>query len=175
MMVHFGVTGHRHLADPGAVAEAVDAVLDTVIPIGHADPVVVISALAEGADRLVVDRVLARPPATIRAILPLPIEDYRTDFPATAAAFDGYLAIASQIEVTHPRGSTRDEAYEAAGRRMVEASDLLLAVWDGRPAAGRGGTAEIVEYARTLGVEVRVIAAQRAAESSDPTSEASCS
>ncbi len=52
---------------------------------------------------------------------------------------------------------------------MVQASDLLLAVWDGRPAAGRGGTAEIVEYARTLGVEVRVIPAQRAAPAADPT------
>ena len=175
MKVHLGVTGHRHLADPDAVADAVDAVLNTVIPVGHADPIVVISALAEGADRVVVDRVLARPPATLHAILPLPVEDYRTDFPATAAQFDRYLALASEIDIAQVGGGDRDEAYEAAGRRMVEASDVVVAVWDGQPAAGRGGTAEIVEYAGTLGVDVRVVAAERAAETVDPTAETPCS
>ncbi len=30
---------------------------------------------------------------------------------------------------------------------MVEVSEILLAIWNGRQAAGTGGTAEIVEYA----------------------------
>jgi hypothetical protein len=57
---------------------------------------------------------------------------------------------------------------------MVEASDVMVAVWDGRPSAGRGGTAEIVDYARTMGVEVRVVAAERAAQTVDPTAETPC-
>ena len=42
----------------------------------------------------------------------------------------------------------RAQAYEAAGRYVVDHCDLLIAVWDGKPARGRGGTAEIVAYAR---------------------------
>jgi hypothetical protein len=33
----------------------------------------------------------------------------------------------------------------------VSGSDVLMAVWDGQPARGKGGTAEVVEYARALG------------------------
>src|SRR6266850_2059881 len=44
-----------------------------------------------------------------------------------------------------------EDAFFAAGRRVVENSDILLAVWDGKPAKGKGGTADIVEYARKRG------------------------
>jgi hypothetical protein len=33
----------------------------------------------------------------------------------------------------------------------------LVAVWDGQPAAGKGGTADIVDYARRHGIEVRIV------------------
>lgn len=42
----------------------------------------------------------------------------------------------------------RQAAYEACGRHVVDHSDALLAVWDGEPSAGRGGTGDIVAYAR---------------------------
>lgn len=161
MTVRIGVTGHRYLADPGAVAIAVDVVLDEFCPAGHADPVVVVTGLAEGADRLVADRVLARPPAALHAVLALPADDFRTDFPDTAAAFDGYLARAVEIDVVRASGTDREESYEAAGRAVVDASDVVIAVWDGQPAGGRGGTAEIVDYARERGVPVRVVPADR--------------
>ncbi|MFG2777635.1 hypothetical protein ACGFY7_07180 [Streptomyces prunicolor] len=35
--------------------------------------------------------------------------------------------------------------------------DVLLAVWDGRPARGYGGTADVVTYAREHDVPVRVL------------------
>ena len=50
-----------------------------------------------------------------------------------------------------------EDAFLAAGRRVVENSDLFLAVWDGQPAKGKGGTADIVEYARNRGSKVEVI------------------
>ena len=36
----------------------------------------------------------------------------------------------------------------ACGLRTVDQSAAVIAFWDGQPAAGRGGTAEIVEYVR---------------------------
>ena len=47
-----------------------------------------------------------------------------------------------------PPTETRAEAYEQVGRYIVDQCDVLIALWDGKPAAGRGGTAEIVQYAR---------------------------
>jgi hypothetical protein len=51
--------------------------------------------------------------------------------------------------VIEPSTDERSDAYLEAGVRTVDECDLLLAVWNGEPAAGRGGTGEIVAYART--------------------------
>jgi hypothetical protein len=45
----------------------------------------------------------------------------------------------------------RRHAYEAVGRHVVDHCDVLIAIWDGQPSRGRGGTAEIVDYAREHG------------------------
>jgi hypothetical protein len=37
---------------------------------------------------------------------------------------------------------------------MLDRIDVLLALWDGKPARGRGGTAEIVRRAHDLGLPV---------------------
>jgi len=42
----------------------------------------------------------------------------------------------------------------AASRLMVDAADELFAVWDGQPARGHGGTADVVAYARERGKPV---------------------
>jgi hypothetical protein len=49
---------------------------------------------------------------------------------------------------------TRELAYLAAGVRVVELADVLFAVWDGKPARGTGGTAEIVERAMAIDTPV---------------------
>ncbi len=51
-------------------------------------------------------------------------------------------------------GETRKRAYEAVGHFVVRNSDILIAIWDGEPAAGRGGTQEIVHYAAKVGVPI---------------------
>lgn len=48
----------------------------------------------------------------------------------------------------------RDAAFVLTGRATVAHCDLLIAVWDGLPARGRGGTAETVEVALTRGTPV---------------------
>jgi hypothetical protein len=47
---------------------------------------------------------------------------------------------------------SREDAYERAGRYVVDRSDAIIALWDGEPARGQGGTAAIVAYARKRGV-----------------------
>jgi len=42
-------------------------------------------------------------------------------------------------------------AYLAASQYLIDRCDLLVAVWDGSPPTGSGGTADAVAYAREQG------------------------
>ncbi len=53
----------------------------------------------------------------------------------------------SSVETIIDDANSAEEAFELAGRTVVERSDVLIAVWDGREAKGRGGTQHIVEFA----------------------------
>ncbi len=44
-----------------------------------------------------------------------------------------------------------------ASALMIDTADELYAVWDGEPARGYGGTADVVAYARERGKPVSVI------------------
>jgi len=153
-----GVTGHRRLPDDPALAAQVARAVRRIRELTPSSPhtplrLAAVSPLAEGADRLVAGQVLADEGAMLEAALPLPREDYVRDFETAGSRgeFDGFLARASGVVVLPPC-ETRGEAYERAGRYIVEHSDAMIALWDGAPARGRGGTAEIVDYARARDV-----------------------
>ena len=52
------------------------------------------------------------------------------------------------------------EAYAAANQVMLDHADLLVTVWDGEPARGLGGTAEIVAQVQARGKPVVWIGAE---------------
>lgn len=169
-----GVTGHRALTAPDVLAQAVDIVLDDIVAgagddaqadLERGPTLEAVSSLAEGADRLVVDRVLVHPGSRLVAVLPLEPDDYEHDFadPASVAAFRAMLGQSAEVEITGPdAGGTRESAYERAGRAVVERCDVLLGLWDGTPSRGRGGTAEIIDHARERGRTVVIIPVARA-------------
>ena len=143
------MAGHRILAEPGRLTEGVDDALDCVQAAFPAEPLIVVSPLAEGADRLVAHRLLARPGAVLVAALPLPPEDYITDF-ATAesqAEFQALLRRAVRVVAMAP-AATRTAAYEAVGLYILDNCDVLVTVWDGKGPQGQGGTGAIVAEAR---------------------------
>jgi hypothetical protein len=145
------VSGHRRLPADGRVPAGVDAALDAVAAAAGAAAAVV-SSLAEGADRLVAERGLARPGWSLEVVLPLDAADYERDFEAggSVAAFRSLLARADAVDRVPPQ-PTREDAYWAAGLEVLGRSDVLVAVWDGRPPRGRGGTGEVVARARAVG------------------------
>jgi hypothetical protein len=112
----------------------------------------IISPLAEGADRLVAEQALA---LGYRLTAPLPFAqaDYETDFPDSVETFRALLAQAGEdvLALDGGRSGQEPRSYEAVGRLVVRHCDLLIAIWDGQPAKGRGGTAEIVRYAARHG------------------------
>jgi hypothetical protein len=170
--VRIGVTGHRTLPEPERIAATIRDVLDTRIwqlfdrplpPGRRATPLAftVLTPLAEGADRLVAKEILKIPNAEIEVVLPLAREDYLRDFAAaeSKAEFEELCRKARLVSVLKPSpqavagapaGSEeeRKRAYEQVGRHVVDHCDVLIAVWDGKPSRGRGGTAEIVAFAR---------------------------
>ena len=147
-----GVCGHRAVstAHPGLTAEitrAIDYITQRLAATPDT-PLTVVSSLVEGTDRIVARQVLGHDGARLEAVLPLPRDDYLTDFrsPESAAEFADLLALDPHYDVVRS-ATTREQAYELAGRAVVDRSDVMLFVWDGNPSRGRGGTAEILAYA----------------------------
>ncbi len=185
LTIRLGVTGHRALPDHPQLAAAIRQALEqhiwelfdekTQARLDDPDhtPVYfsVVTSLAEGADRLVAREVMRYPHSSLEAVLPLTEEDYLDDFSdvGSAAEFRQLLDLAHRVVVLQTahlkeqfqdkeqREQARKQAYLAAGHYMVKHCDVLIALWDGRPANGLGGTAEIVAYARTLNCPVIII------------------
>lgn len=156
-----GVTGHRpdRLADsePADLKRRIEALIASVASAaGRARPCRVVSSLADGADALVADAALAAG-WPLDAVLPFAREDYAADFGGKAARMFEQLGRARSIfELPGSRHEVGGPgaAYERAGRIMLAQSDVLIAIWDGEPPLGRGGTAQIVAEAVAHGIPV---------------------
>jgi len=138
-----GITGHQRLgesADWDWVSRELDRLLSSFAP-----PLVGITSLAVGADQLFADAVL-RQGGTLEAVIPF--AGYEMTFPEgrERQAYTRLLRQALKREVLEKHGSD-EEAYLASGKLVADRSELLIAVWDGRPAGGLGGTGDIVRYA----------------------------
>jgi hypothetical protein len=87
----------------------------------------------------------------------VPAARYRDGLPESAhATYDALLSAASKVDHLDFTEST-EEAHMAASRAMLNGADRLFAVWDGKPARGYGGTADVVAEARQRGIPVTVI------------------
>ena len=114
-----------------------------------------ISSLASGADQLFASEVLK---TRGRLHVVVPCREYEKSFTTRrdAKTFVALLKQANSVE-TLDYSKPSQEAFLQAGRRVVDLSDLLVAIWDGNPAQGRGGTGDIVRYATELGKPLRTI------------------
>ncbi|HZV45552.1 MAG TPA: hypothetical protein VFF90_13795 [Saprospiraceae bacterium] len=121
------------------------------------------TALAEGADRIVAEAVLEFDHAIMKVVLPLTEEDYEEDFD-TPESLDEFRRLMGMdpnpirlrkrriLEESLPDQELehRRTAYYNVGKYIVDECDILIAVWDGQPAKGRGGTLDAIEYARSV-------------------------
>lgn len=145
-----GFTGHRHVESPELIARALDSALEWLQQ--TPGEWVALASVAEGCDQLFVKTALDRGLAW-HAILPLQPEEFSRDFtPEKWTDVEQLLVRAEYQQVSNEREEgPREDAYLDCGLETVNGSDLLIAVWDGEPARGKGGTADIVEYARSIG------------------------
>jgi hypothetical protein len=117
-------------------------------------PLVGVTSLALGADQLFAESVLS---ADGELEVVVPSEDYETTFRSHDLLIYRRLLERARSRRILPFDKPSEEAFMAAGHVVVDLSDTLIAVWDGRPSHGLGGTADTVKYARTLGRPVTVI------------------
>lgn len=150
-----GFSGHRQVADKDGAAKAIRAALETLrreVPgewIG-------VSSVAVGSDQAFVDQVLGIGMAW-HVILPLPRAEFEKDFSADEwVDVEKLLTRAEHSRVISENGE-REDAYLDCGMETVNDADVLLALWDGEAARGKGGTADVVDYAKALGKPVIII------------------
>jgi hypothetical protein len=171
-MVTIGVTGHRILTELDKVNAGVEDALRRIAQTFPGTPWTVVSALAEGADRVVVQCVLAHRPTRLVVPLPLPVSDYLAACASPESRHEFLTLLAQTDEVIElPPAPTRDAAYEEAGLYVLEHCEVLLAIWDGQGAQGQGGTGAIVAQARQRGLPLAwVHAGNRKPGTREPTS-----
>jgi hypothetical protein len=123
---------------------------------GEGSPLLTLfTGLATGADTLGAEAALARPAWRLHAVLPFAASAYAADF-ALGAERERFETLLEAADAT----TTLDGApgmwdrYLPLSRVMVDAADLVVAVWDGNDPAGPGGTANIVRQARRESVPV---------------------
>ena len=86
-----------------------------------------------------------------------PLEHYEATFAAPdRVAYEQLRARATTV-TTLPFDIPSEAAFYAAGRTVVDRADLLIAIWDGEPARGWGGTADVVAYAGQADTPVVVV------------------
>jgi hypothetical protein len=150
--VRVGITGHRGL--PSQTERLVEIALRSAVDSYHADRLVGVSALADGADQLFARAVLDHG-GELEVIVPA--EKYREGLPdACHASYDELFARARHVHRLDYVESD-EQAHMAASELMLAMVNGLLAVWDGQASRGYGGTADVVAAARQRGVPVRVI------------------
>ena len=150
--MRIGLTGHQNIPTQALehVTRGINGVLDNL-----KGDLIGVSSLAAGADQLFASLVLERGG---RLEIVLPCRRYEKTFsrPGDLTSFRALLEKATNVE-TLGFDEPSEEAYLAAGCRVVDLSDVLLAVWDGQQARGKGGTADIVEYARSRGTKLEIV------------------
>jgi hypothetical protein len=147
-----GVTGHQTIP-PTARELVVEAVRDILRE--AESPLCAVTSLAAGADQLVAAELL-RTGGRLHVIVP------SRNYERTFITKDDLASFQSLLEAAHivtrlDYEEPSEEAFLAAGKSVVDNCEMLIAVWDGRPARGVGGTADIVRYARETGKAVSIV------------------
>jgi hypothetical protein len=146
--VKAGVTGHQELGEHktgqwirSKIEEAIDR---QQVAMGF-------TSLAIGADQLFAD-VLCERHVPFTAVIPS--EKYVHTFRENDRARYYALLTKAELVVTLSYSEPSEAAYMDARRGVVDAVDFLIAIWNGKPAHGLGGTADVVSYALNLSIRV---------------------
>ena len=138
-----GVTGHQELDNPEWVKQELLRLIQV-----QSLPVIGVTSLAIGTDQIFAQLILDCA-GSLHVIVPCK-EYIKTFEPEEREEYKRLLSRATSKEEL-PAETCSERAYFSAGKKVVEISDLIFVVWNGKPAAGLGGTGDIVEYTKLQG------------------------
>jgi len=152
-MTRIAITGHRGLSPE--VTRLVDtAIRRELARFAGNGTLIGLSCLADGADQVFARAVLDAGGA-LEVIIPA--ARYRDGLPEDCHAVYDELLVTAGVVCRLDHVESTPEAHMDASTAMLERADHVLAVWDGLPARGYGGTADVVNYARRRNIPVTVI------------------
>lgn len=141
-----GISGHQDLGEGSNVDWLQTHLVDDV---PWAQIVSGVTSLAIGADQLFAKTVIEQ---SKQLEVVLPCYGYEATFSKSADLTNFILLKREAVKVrTLQFESPSEEAFFEAGRHIVNMSELMIFIWNGLPAKGKGGTADIVAYATSLG------------------------
>ena len=149
----WGITGHRRILHPDNLFQMLLRQGEILLASGN--EVCGLTPLAEGADRIFA-RVLVQLGIPYSVPLPLAQKNYESDFPDTLGEFQMLLEKAQTVFTlprcpwltendVQPDAAGRNFQYLSVGVYIANQSDVLFSAWDGKPARGMGGTAQITQ------------------------------
>jgi hypothetical protein len=158
MQIIVGVTGHRELrmADLEALEARTGAILSQIGDEYPHTPLMVMTPLAEGADRILAHAAISRGIPYL-VPLPMPVELYEKDFQAESLDDFRRLLAGAHHSYVLPflNGTTaenvcepdrRARQYASVGAHVAAVSHLFIALWDGVASEAVGGTAQIIQF-----------------------------
>jgi hypothetical protein len=157
-----GFTGHRSGYDENLIRPVLTRILKNLKIRASAvgGQVELYASVAEGSDTLCAE-IASELEMPVHLLLPLDESEFAKDFSSPTA----WKRAQSLIEKASLRPgpntvqrvggeATRPEGYFNLGVQMLNAMDLLIAVWDGKPARGMGGSAEVIAQTSAIGTPV---------------------
>jgi len=148
--VIFAVTGHRDICKKAIpqIKKILKNTFESFQKKYPHTPMILISALAEGADMLVAE-VAIECGVELHIMLPYQEEVYLKSFKDSEniKIFNKLKSKASKIEViSNIDKYSAEKAYEMLGKKLADLSTILIALWDGKYSGEKGGTSEVIKY-----------------------------
>lgn len=147
-----GFTGHRNLSDE---SQSRNLIYELLRDRKQSSPALLygVSSAASGGDLLFAESCIELG-IPLRILLPAPKNQFREDFDESSwLRAEQVFRQALSVEVIDG-GECREERYYHCSLETVRLSRLMVALWDGEPSRGPGGTAETVSFAESLGMPV---------------------
>jgi len=147
--MNIAITGHRNIEHSLNTDLIVRQACERINQLFPSEKISVFSCLAEGADRLLSHHLLDLDNTTLTVVLPLSESDYMNDFKTEKSKEEFYLLKKRATNIIEiPHNKQRPFAYQLANKYMLNNSQLVFSIWDGKPPKGVGGTAEMIYMAR---------------------------
>jgi len=139
--MRIAISGHQNLGDKETIRWVFDELEFNIKKINVEEGY---SCLAVGADQLFAEIILKN---NIPLIAIIPSRNYEITFDNNHIKAYEYLLKKANKVVQLEHSQPTESAFFEASKFMLNNCELLIAIWNGLPSKGLGGTADVVNYA----------------------------